>query len=302
MTARGRDVCRALSNSSFMTIPRKTSLALSDIRFTRGTPFRTAREHREALSLIRRLAVSAGVTVSNQALRAVILEPLTGSRSAARVFKLTPLFGPWSRAKGSPVVVKIAPRAEGISEKANYDKFVRRSLPSRLPTRSARVRPTRAYAGLCWSFAGRARESGVDTLTDCLQRGDATKVELVLRRIFDPLRDTWYSPAQFRVERDIARRYLDRYFTGPRSTAGAEATLRACAARYFNARQEDGRHVIGRAGVSPAAHAALLIRSGAPVPQLHPSRRSEFGQHRRRRPTGRRDGRRLPEDRSRARV
>jgi hypothetical protein len=76
-------------------------------------------------------------------------------------------------------------------------------------------------------------------------------VELVLRRIFDPLRGTWYSPAQFRAERDIARRYLDRYFTGPRSTAGAEATLRACAARYFNARQRDGRYVIGGLAFPP---------------------------------------------------
>jgi hypothetical protein len=71
-------------------------------------------------------------------------------------------------------------------------------------------------------------------------------VELVLRRIFDPLRDTWYGPGLVRTERDIARRYLDRYFTGPRSTAATEATLRACAARYFNARQRDGRYVIGR--------------------------------------------------------
>ena len=59
------------------------------------------------------------------------------------------------------------------------------------------------------------------------------------------MRDTWYSPALLRAESDIARRYLDRYFTGPRSTVKAEATLRACAARYFIARQTNDRYIIG---------------------------------------------------------
>ena len=228
-----------------MPIPRKTSLTLSDIRFSGGAPFRTAREHKEALSLIRRLAVSAGVAVADLVLSAVTLEALTGGRSAARVFKLTPFFGPDRQAKGSPVVVKIAPRVQGVSEKANYDKFVRWALPAACRPDLLGFGRTRTYSGLCYSFVGRAKGSRIDTLTDCLQRGDATKVELVLRRIFDPMRGTWYSPALCRTESDIARRYLDRYFTGPRSTAKAEATLRACAARYFNARQKDGRYVIG---------------------------------------------------------
>jgi hypothetical protein len=100
----------------------------------------------------------------------------------------------------------------------------------------------------------------MDTLTDYLQRGDVTKLELVLRRVFDPLRDSWYSPTRCRAESDIAGRYLDRYFTGPRSTAETEATLRACAARYFNARQMDGRYVIG--GLSFPSPRALLFASG----------------------------------------
>jgi hypothetical protein len=78
------------------------------------------------------------------------------------------------------------------------------------------------------------------------------------------MRDTWYSPTQFREERDIARRYLDRYFTGSRSTAELEATLRACAARYFNARQKDGRYIIG--GLSFPPPRALLFASGRKRP------------------------------------
>lgn len=240
-----------------MPAPRKTSPTLPDIRFSGRSPFRTAGEHKEALSLIRRLVLSAGVGAADLALDAVTLEPLAGGRSAARVFKLTPFFGPDRQTKGPPVVVKIAPRAQGASEKANYENFVRWALPAACRPDLLGFGRTRAYAGLCYSFAGRSGGSRIVTLTDCLQRGDATKVDLVLRRIFDPMRDTWYSPALLRAERDIARRYLDRYFSGPRATAAAEATLRACAARYFDARQKDGRTVIG--GLTfPSPRAALF--------------------------------------------
>jgi hypothetical protein len=160
--------------------------------------------------------------------------------------------------------VKIAPRVEGAGEKAKYDKFVRRALPAACRPDLLAFGRTRVYSGLCYSFVGRAKGSRMDTLTDCLQRGDATKVELVLRGIFDPMRDTWYSPTVVRAERDIARRYMDRYFTGPRSTARNEATLRACAARYFDARQKDGRYVIG--GLSFPSPRATLFASGLKRP------------------------------------
>jgi hypothetical protein len=225
-----------------MPIPRKTFLAPSNIRFSGGAPFRTDGERKQALYLIRRLAVAAGVAGADLALDA---DALSGGRSVARVFKLTPSSSPNRRASRSAVVVKIVPRAQGESEKASYDEFVRWALPAACRPDLLGFDRTRAYAGLCYAFVGGSRGSRIDTLTDCLQRGDATTVALVLRRIFDRLRDTWYSPPLLRAERDIARRYLDRYFTGPRSTAAAEAALRACAARYFNARQHDGRYVIG---------------------------------------------------------
>jgi hypothetical protein len=232
-------------------------LQFLDIRPSGGTPFRTVRERTEALSLIRRLAVSGGGSVEDLPVRAATLEPLNGGRSAARVFKLTPCFGADRRTKGLPVVVKIAPRAQGISEKASYDKFVRSGLPATCRPDLLGFGRTRAYLGLCYSFVGRSDGARVETLTDGLQRGDAAKLALVLRRIFAPLRETWYSPAQCRLEGDIARRYLDRYFKGPRSTAANEAKLRACAARYFNARQKDGRYVIGERSF-PAPRAILF--------------------------------------------
>lgn len=235
---------------------------LADIRFPGGTPFRTAREHAEVLTLIRRLVVSAGVVGPDLPLVAVTLEPLNGGRSAARVYKLTPHFGPGRLAKGPPVVIKIASRVQGLSEKVNYDKYVRRVLPAACRPDLLGFGQTRAFAGLCYSFAGGSDSSGrsrpsPNTLTDCLRRGDVAALKRVLRGFFDPLRDTWYGPAQLRTVSDIARRYRDRYFTGLRAMADAERTLLACAARYFKARHENGRCVIG--GLSfPSPRATLL--------------------------------------------
>ena len=246
-------------------IPGKTSRMLTDIRFSGGTPFRTAREHAEALTLIRRLLAAAGVGVTDLPLDAVTLEPLNGGRSAARVFKLTPFFGPGRLAKEPPVVIKIASRAQGLSEKANYDQFVRRALPAACRPGLLGFGQTRTFSGLCYSFAGGSERSGrprPDTLTACLRRGEVAALKRVLRGFFDPLRDTWYGPALLRTESDIARRYRDRYFTGPRSIADAERTLLACAARYFKARHEDGRYVIG--GLSfPSPRATLFAPDAA---------------------------------------
>jgi hypothetical protein len=236
---------------------------LSDIRFSGGTPFRTVREHEEALTLIRRLAVSAGVTAAGLPPGAATLVPLSGGRSAARVFKLTPFSGPGRRVKGHPVVMKIASPAQGLGEKANYDKFVRRAVPVACRPDLLGFARTRAYSGLCYSFVGHPDGSGrsrPDTLTDCLRRGDMMKLKGVLHGFFEPMRDTWYSPGLLRAERDIARRYLGRYFTGPRATAVAEEALLACAARYFNARHKDGRCLIG--GLSFPSPRAMLFDAG----------------------------------------
>ena len=108
-------------------MPGKNSLTLPDIRFVSRAPLRTARERKEMLTRLRRIVASAGVAVADRPLSATTLEPLIGSRSGARAFKLTPYFGPGRRAKGPPVVMKIAPRAQSLGEKANYEMC--RTLP-----------------------------------------------------------------------------------------------------------------------------------------------------------------------------
>ena len=223
----------------------KSALALSDIRFSNGVPFSTVEEHEEALALVRRLAVSAGAAIAVLPLSGINLETLTGGRSGARVFKLTPFYGTNRQLQGLPVVVKIAARAQGTREKENYERFVRPGLPAACRPDLIGFSRTRAYSGLCYSFIGRDDGAALDTLTDWLQRGDVLKVDLVLRRIFDLMRDTWYSPTLLRTEADIARRYFNRYFKGQRSTSETETILRAYAARYFNARYANGRYLIG---------------------------------------------------------
>jgi hypothetical protein len=232
-------------NLHAMTDTRKTSTTLPDIRFDFGALSSTAREHEAMPSLIRRLAVSAGIGTSERPLGAATLEALTGGRSEARVFKLTPFFGPGRAIKGAPVVMKIAPDLQCVREKANYDACVRHTLPAASRPELLGFVRTRTHSGLCYSFVGRADGVRGDTLTDCLQRGDLAKLDLVLRSLIKPMRNTWHAAALLRMERDIAKRYLDRYFTGPRSTAQTESTLQACAVRYFGAQQKAGRCVIG---------------------------------------------------------
>jgi hypothetical protein len=106
----------------------------------------------------------------------------------------------------------------------------------------------------------------VDTLTGYLQRGDTTKVQLLLQSIFDPMRDTWYSPHLIREESDIALRYLARYFTGKRETAESEAILQACAAQYFNAERRGGGCAIR--GTSFPSPRALLFGNDRRRPYL----------------------------------
>jgi len=228
-----------------MRVRRKSSPTLLDIHFSGGAPFTTASEHKQALSLVRRLIGGGGVGFAGLVPNAATLEPLTGGRSAAHVFKLTPLFGSDSQIKGPPVIVKIAPRAQGTAEKANYDKFVRWGLPAACRPELHGFARTRDHSGLCYAFVGGDGAAKVETLTDHLQRGDTTKMELVLCRIFDSMRDTWYSPHLLRQERDIARHYLDRYFTGEHDTFETETALRGCAERYFNTRQTNERSVVG---------------------------------------------------------
>jgi Phosphotransferase enzyme family len=187
------------------------------------------------------------------------LESLAGGRSAAHVFKVTPLCGPDGQVEGLPIVIKISPRAEGEDEKDNYDKFVRSGLPVLCRPELLGFARTRDYAGLCYSFAGARQGSDVATLTNYLQRGDTTKVELVLQSIFEPMRDTWYSPPLIREESDIALRYLARYFTRDRKAVESEAILQACTARYFNAARLDGGCTIGGT-YFPPPHALLFAR------------------------------------------
>jgi Phosphotransferase enzyme family len=188
------------------------------------------------------------------------LESLAGGRSAAHVFKVTPLCGPDDQVKGLPIVLKISPRAEGEEEKANYDKFVHSALPVMCRPELLGFASTRHHAGLCYSFVGAREGSEVDTLTNYLQRGDTTKVELVLHHIVDAMQDTWYGPPLIREESDIALRYLARYFTRGRETTESEAILQACTARYFNAERIDGGCAIGGTPF-PSPH-ALFFANG----------------------------------------
>ncbi len=232
-------------------------MALLEVRFCGRAPFRTAHAGREAQSLIRLLIRTAGTGILEAAPASATLEPLSASRSEAHVFKLTPHMDPDGQVNGSPVVVKIAPRAEGEAERGNYDKFVRFSLPAACRPALLAYASSGNLSGLCYSFVGGCDGASLDTLTDNLQCRDVATLDLALGVICDATRGSWGGPHLIREESDIARRYLYRHFTGHRAAAKTEATLNACAARYFDARQKDGRWLIGAAEF-PSPYAVLF--------------------------------------------
>lgn len=243
-----------------------SQLSPSEIRFIGGSPFRTAEQRKQVYGLIRRLVGVPGMAVGKMNPVIVTLEPLSGGRSAAQVFRLSIDFGPDCRATSPPVIVKIAPRGEGLREKTCYDAYVRRGLPADCRPELLGFAQVGRYDGLCFSSVGRDDGSEIETLTDCLRRGESKKLALIFRRIFDPMRESWFSPPELRSEEDIARHYHERYFKGARWTSKTESALQACATRYFGAVHQDRRTII--AEHSFPSPRTVLFGSGMQSPYL----------------------------------
>jgi hypothetical protein len=236
-----------------------------EIHFSGPAPFPNARALREARALIRRLLRMAGLATGAPAPAAVRLEALTASRSAAQVFKVTPVPRHAGENCGYPLVVKIAPLAECEAERGRYGRYGRVLPPVLRPELLAAARAG-ALGGLCYAFVGGHDGGGRETLTDALQRGDAAALALALGAVGDATRDVWRGPHRLRAEGDIARRYLHRHFTGSRAAARAEAALFGCAARYFGASRTATRWLIGPASFPPPF--ATLFASGRKLPYV----------------------------------
>jgi hypothetical protein len=74
-----------------MRARRKPSESRLNIGLSSSTPSTTAHDLEHGLSLIRRLVTLSDVGIANPSV--ATLKILTGGRSAAQVFELTPLFG-----------------------------------------------------------------------------------------------------------------------------------------------------------------------------------------------------------------
>ena len=74
---------------------RQTSASdLPEIRFRSGAPFASVVEHKDALTLVRRLILEANPGIAIRPPVAATLDVLSGGRSAARVFRMALHFGP----------------------------------------------------------------------------------------------------------------------------------------------------------------------------------------------------------------
>lgn len=193
--------------------------------------------------LILRLLVMAYGIRGDLPLDSFILRPLIGGRSVARVFMAS--FALSAGCKGStPVVLKLGPFEEIKREKSNYDRFARPGLADAVKPEMLGFARVGTQAGICYSLLGRP-ERDTETLTRRLQQRDINAIDLVLRTVFDPLRDSWYAPREIRKERDLAARYLKRYFTGRQGPKETETVFQFCLRRYFNGRCTGSAYALG---------------------------------------------------------
>ncbi len=235
----------------------KGSSAPLDVRLAGNILLEESRNVEEVTSLVRLLANDPRVGFEGLKPHAVTMEALTGGRSTAKVFKLTPLLDSNCRIKGSPVVIKIAPSLQGLCEKENYETFVRNGLPAHSRPELLLCHGSRNYQCLVYSFLGDPDGTPADTLSNYLQRGDMPHLDLALRLISDVIGETWYSAKSLQLEDDIAKRYLNRYFTNEFSSTTATSSLRECAARYFSARNE-AAHCVIDGKLFPSPHQVLF--------------------------------------------
>lgn len=171
-----------------------------------------------------------------------VLRPLLGGRSGAGVFKAVSPISAEGQVALAPVVLKIGARADIERERSNYERLVRQALaPSARPCLLG-FAAAGEQAMLCYSLLG---DRETRTLTDCLQRGEIAAIDIVLRDIIGPLRESWYGSHHIRRQPDIARRYREGYFTGRPDITETETQFRGEAARYFGTRCDGGQYTIG---------------------------------------------------------
>jgi hypothetical protein len=196
------------------------------------SPFGTVAEQTRAQALIAKLGQIPGL----QQLGAPRLEfkVLAGGRSGARVLMLSSVPQAEQPDNLAAVIVKIAPYEKVAQEKANFDRFVGQVLPVELRPELLGFAATHDVGALCYSCASPAGISP-RTLTDHLNEGDAQVVRLVLQKLGDGLRRSWYDAAATRLEQCIADRYQRRFFKDPSTILSSEAKLARDAALYFGA-------------------------------------------------------------------
>lgn len=236
---------------------RTPQLRFTDDRKIVASP----RERAQLLGAIRKLLSAAAPCIGSAPLHSASLECLRGGRSGTQVLKLTPFFDRRKAVKGPPLVIKLAPRRLGLTERSNYERHVRWGIPAGCRPELLAFADSDTIAAQCYSFLGNPRSGKADTLTAHLQRGNLSAMDAVLGEFIPALGDTWYHSSGWRSEADIAGRYLERYFPLEDAAERSARALQACAARHFHATTRGGRISIGRRDF-PQPHMQRLCAGG----------------------------------------
>lgn len=159
----------------------------------------------------------------------VELTPLSGGRSASRVFILQSLVSE-RRQPAQPCVLKIAKRDSAFEEERRYDSYVRWALPQHVRVDLMASGYTTKQGAVMYSFAyGRG---AIKTLRNLLEGGQEDNAQAALVCLFGSIGSFWLEMPFSQEASSIPERYLNRYYAGQTSWFSEdEGKMRAFVAR-----------------------------------------------------------------------
>ena len=160
----------------------------------------------EVRSIVEQVTFAGDVSNESNIYRRVLLEPLPGGYSGAIVLKMRVFRNGSDNIIG---VIKISPVEFSELEFANYERFVKWTLPYTWRVEVMGTARTSSFGAVCYSFVfdGQGTPRAV---SDFLREGNTSIIPIIAETIFNPAKKTWYGNV-----RDTKRDFSDYFSSVP---------------------------------------------------------------------------------------
>jgi len=217
--------------------------ALSSARASNGEVSQITRRELEALIrqiIFRDLTDDGDLEVSSVELR----PPAEGGRSGSMVYVGTVTVG--SEAKALPAVIKISLREKAITERRNYDRFVKPHLSHLFRADVLGQGETERYGAVAFSFAAGGVRGDPKPVTDYVRKGNfAALAEHIIPNIFTLSSRGWYAPEMVRDERGLAKYYHNKFFRFADAPQKSNEAFDRTMEEYFFGKVERSMNTVG---------------------------------------------------------